>query len=64
MRTPTNHEDNIMWREARRTKAQQQEREQEILHLIQLHLTRLRVALRDDFQLEDADITQRIRVAL
>ena len=70
MRTPTNHEDNFMWREARRTKVQAQEREQEILHLIQYHLTKLRLALwlfdteRDDFELSDEDITRRIREAL
>ena len=44
--------------------AQQQEREAEILHAIQTHLTRLRVALRDDFQLMDDDITKRIREQL
>ena len=64
MRTPTNHEDAVMWREARRTKVQQQEREQEILHAIRAHLTRLRIALRDDFQLMDDDITKRVREQL
>ena len=53
-----------MWREARRTKVQAQEREQEILHLIQYHLTKLRLALREDFKLSDEDITRRIREAL
>ena len=64
MKTTTNREDSFMWREARRTKTQQQEREQEILHLIQYSLTKLRVALQDDFQLESDDITRRIREAL
>ena len=64
MKTTTNREDSFMWREARRTKTQQQEREQEILHLIQYSLTKLRVALQDDFQLESDDIARRIREAL
>ena len=64
MKTTTNREDSFMWREARRTKTQQQEREQEILHLIQYSLTKLRVALQDDFQLESDDIARRIREEL
>ena len=64
MKTTTNREDSFMWREARRTKTQQQEREQEILHLIQYSLTKLRVALQDDFQLESDDIARRILEAL
>ena len=64
MKTTTNREDSFMWCEARRTKVQAQKREQEILHLIQYHLTKLRLALRDDFELSDEDITRRIREAL
>lgn len=60
MRTPTNHEDNQLWREAAAAQARKAKREADINALIDESLDRLRTALRDDFSLSDREIMVRL----
>jgi hypothetical protein len=64
MKTTTNREDSFMWREAQRAQTQRQEREDQISDVICYYIVKMRMALRDDFKLDDEEITRRIREAL
>ena len=64
MLTPTNHEDYFMWLEAAKDARRAAKREHDIETTLRYHLYNLQKALRDDFELSDDDITQRIREAL
>ena len=52
MKTTTNREDSFMWRE------------DQISDVICYYIVKMRMALRDDFKLDDEEITRRIREAL
>lgn len=64
MRTPTNHEDNQLFREAGKVWAQHKKIQREINALVNLRIDSLMVAMREDFALNDAEIAKIIQEKL
>jgi hypothetical protein len=64
MKTPTNHEDNQLFREAAKRQNRQQKREREIDAAISRSRVKLIRELMDDFNLGPEEIARRIREAL
>ena len=64
MKTPTNHEDNQLLRQAAQNQKAREVREQEIRNFVVHYLTLLRTGLKEDFQLNDGEIVRYVREQL